>query len=281
MLLSRQKIGLALGGGGPKGLAHIGVIKTLEKYGVPIDYIAGTSAGSLIGGFYALNKDIASIEKYVMDKNWLQVLSYFADPTFKSGIFQGNRLEGFLDGYLHDAKIEDTKIPFAAVATDLRTAKKIELKSGSLTKSIRASCAMPVVFKPVEIGKYLLTDGAVLSPVPVETVKKMGADIVIAVQLYNDSEENGKIGKANFVQVAEESFSIMARRIANDEIKKADILVYPDVSKMEWRSLLKQDAKIDGIQCGIQIMEKNMGHLNLLMKKSSLQRFFQHILGGN
>jgi len=89
------------------------------------------------------------------------------------------------------------------------------------------------------------------------------------------------LGKANFVQVAEESFSIMARKIADDEIKKADIIVCPDVSKMEWKSLLKQDSKINGIDCGIQVMEKKMSQLKILMKKDSIQNFFSRILKGH
>ena len=273
----RQKIGLALGGGGPKGLAHVGVIKTLEKYHIPIDYIAGTSVGAVVGGFYALTKDIGSIEKYVMDKNWFQMLSYLSDPSLQSGIFQGSRLESYIEGYVKGAAIESTKIPFIAVAADLRTAKKVELKSGPLSQAIRASSSIPMLFKPVSIGAYLLTDGAVVSSVPVETVKKMGADIVIAVQLNNEYEEDKAIEKANFIKIGEASFSIMARGIAKEEVKKADVLIKPNVSDIGWKSMLKQTEKVVGIESGIHAMEKHIALLEVIMKKNIIERFFSNL----
>jgi len=102
----RPKIGLALGGGGPKGLAHIGVIKILEENNIPIDFIAGTSAGAMVGGMYAYTKNISSLEQHFLGKNWIQMLSYFADPSFKGGFIQGNRMEEFLQEYLQSATFE-------------------------------------------------------------------------------------------------------------------------------------------------------------------------------
>src|SRR5512141_718167 len=99
-LKKRPTIGLAPGGGGPTGLAHIGVIKTLEAHQIPIDYIAGTSAGSIVGSFYAAKKNIAEIEKYIVEKKWWDMLTLLADPSLREGILQGNRAKAFIDGYL-------------------------------------------------------------------------------------------------------------------------------------------------------------------------------------
>lgn len=208
----RPKIGLALGGGGPKGLAHIGVIKILEKHNIPIDFIAGTSAGSLVGGLYAYSRDIASVEAHVMNKNWIQMLSVFADPSLKGGFIEGNRMEQFLEEYLHGATFNDVKIPYQATAVDMQSGTLVHLHAGSLSRAIRASSAVPILFKPVEIEKRLYLDGGILSSVPVQTVKKMGADIVIAVQLnrYYDPDED--LSKISIPEIGDLAFNIVGKR---------------------------------------------------------------------
>jgi len=272
----RPKIGLALGGGGPKGLAHIGVLKVLEKNNIPIDYIAGTSVGSLIGGMYAYSKDIASIEAHVMNKNWLQMLSYFADPSLKGGFIEGNRMEQFLNEYLHGAEFKDTKIPYQATTVDIQSGKLVYLHSGSLSKAIRASSAVPMLFKPVELDNHLYLDGGLLSSVPVELVKKMGADIVIAVQLnkYYDPEED--LRTASIPDIGELAFNIVGRKIADEEVKRANFIIKPAVAHVQWSSLLKQDKKEEGIKLGEEAANKIITSIAITVQKNKIELALHH-----
>ncbi len=267
----RPKIGLALGGGGPKGLAHIGVIKILEKHNIPIDFIAGTSAGSLIGGMYAYSKDIASVESYVMGKNWVQMLSYFADPSLKGGFIGGSKVERFLEEYLHGATFDNLKIPYQATAVDIQNGLLVNLHTGLLSKAIRASSAVPILFKPVEIGKRFYLDGGILSSVPVETVKKMGADIVIAVQLnkfYNPDEDMTTV---SIPEMGELAFNIVGRKIADEEVKKADFIIRPQVGQIHWRHLLHQNQKESGIKLGEDVTEKIIPSIKLSVQRNQIE----------
>ena len=267
----RPKVGLALGGGGPRGLAHIGVIKILEKNNIPIDFIAGTSAGSLVGGLYAYSKDIASIETHIMNKNWLQMLSVFADPSLKGGFIEGNRMEQFLEEYLHGATFSDVKIPFQATAVDIQTGSLVNLHSGLLSRAIRASSAIPILFKPVEIDNRLYLDGGLLSSVPVETVKKMGADIVIAVQLNKYYDPDGDLKNVSIFEIGELSFNIAGRHTANEEVKQADFIIRPPVAHIHWKCLLQQDKKEEGIKLGEDATNKIIPSITLTVQKNNIE----------
>ncbi|MFH0773267.1 MAG: patatin-like phospholipase family protein [bacterium] len=267
----RPKIGLALGGGGPKGLAHVGVIKALEKNNIPIDYIAGTSVGSLIGGFYAYSKDIASIEAHIMNKNWLQMISYFADPSLKGGFIEGNRMEQFLEEYLHSATFSDTKIPYQATAVDIQTGSLVNLHAGSLSRAIRASCAVPILFKPIEIDNHFYLDGGLLSSVPVETVKKMGADIVIAVQLNRYYEPHENWNTISIPEIGELALNIIEGKIANEEVKQAQFIIRPLVAHVHWNHLLQQDKKEAGIKLGEESANKIMPLITLTVNKNKIE----------
>ncbi len=264
------KIGLALGGGGPKGLAHIGVIKTLEKNNIPIDFIAGTSAGSLIGGLYAYSKDIAAIENHVMGKNWLQMLSYFSEPSLKGGFIGGTRLEQFIEEYLHGATFDKLKIPFQATAVDMQSGHLVNLHTGLVSRAIRASSAVPVLFKPVEIDNRFYLDGGILSSVPVETVKKMGADIVIAVQLnrFYDPEED--LTSISIPQIGELAFNIVGRKLADTEVQKADFIIRPLVAHIRWGHLFQQDKKEIGIKLGEDATNPVIPSIQMAVEKNIL-----------
>lgn len=263
----RPTVGLALGGGGPKGLAHIGVIKMLEANNVPIDFIAGTSAGSIVGAFYAARKNIAEVEDYIVKKKWWDMLTLLADPSLKEGILQGNRAQSFISGYIGaETEFSQLQLPYRAVAVDIKDGRAVGLSHGNVTRSVLASCAIPMVFKPVEIDGAFYIDGGITSPVPVHTVKKMGADIVIAVNLEKHYYCNEFPGKLNFLNVAKNSFSIMMHNIANYEVPTADILVEPDVDRIFWKSLLETNNKLKGIEAGALAMEKQMVSLRIVMK---------------
>lgn len=183
----KLKIGLALGSGGSRGIAHLGVIKSLLENNIPIDYISGSSAGALIGAFYASWFDISKIEQLISNLDYRQYFSVIFDPTFTpNSIIKGDKVSKFLEEQLGNAKIEDLKIPFAAVATNCLTAQPVILKKGSLVEAVRASTSIPIIFSEAKIGGNFLMDGGTSIPVPVSVVKNMGADITIGVNVYTN-----------------------------------------------------------------------------------------------
>ncbi len=268
----RPKIGLALGGGGPRGLAHIGVIKVLEKNNIPIDFIAGTSAGAMVGGMYAYSKNIASLERHFLHKSWFQMLSYFADPSLRGGFIQGNRMEEFLQEYLQSAMFEKTKIPFRSTAVDLQTGKLNELHQGLLSTAIRASCAIPMLFKPVEINNHLYIDGGLLSSVPVQTVRKMGADIVIAVQLNKYYDSTHDLNALSILEVGGLAFTIVERKIADYEVAHADFVIYPKVAHVHWNNFIHQDERENGIRFGEEATNASIAQIKMRVVESNINR---------
>jgi NTE family protein len=162
-----KKIGLALGCGGARGLAHIGVIKTLVKNNIPIDYIAGSSIGALIGSLYAATLDILQVEKWFLELTYKDLIKVLLDPSLHSGLIKGEKFINFLQSKIGVRKIEELKIPFRAVATDLFTGKAVVFKKGDLGLAIRSSCAVPFLFSPVISGDKCLVDGGISMPVPV------------------------------------------------------------------------------------------------------------------
>lgn len=176
-----MKVGLALSGGGARGFAHAGAIRVLVEAGIPIDLIAGTSAGSFAGGALAAGMSTAEIIEMSAGVKWLNSTRPSISPR---GLLSNVPMGRLIRRYFPVARVEDTKTPFNAVACDLETGKEAVLSSGDLATAIRASCAVPGIFAPVrdEHGR-LLVDGGVTQPVPVKAVREMGADVVIAVDL--------------------------------------------------------------------------------------------------
>lgn len=182
------KFGLALGSGSARGMAHIGVIQVLEAYHIPIDMIAGTSIGAVVGSVYATGASAGKMKKAALAMKQRGSFTVF-DPTIPfSGLISGNRAEEILNKIaLQDKTFDDLKIPFAAVATDIKTGAKVILNQGSVIKAVRASISIPGIFNPVKYQDCYLVDGGVVDPVPVDVVQKMGADIIIAVSLNEKS----------------------------------------------------------------------------------------------
>lgn len=229
-MAKRKTIGLALGSGAVRGFAHIGVIKTLVKHNIPIDYISGSSIGSWVGAYYSLYQDIEKLEEFTIGKRKEKFLS-FLEPTLSGGIVKGERLQTMLDGWLGRASFSDLKIPLDTVATDLISGKQVIFNQGNLALAIRASMAVPGVFRPVKFGKMLLVDGGISNPVPDDLVKNMGADIVIAVNL--DNRDNFKYieKRLDFAAVAVRTIEIMRQNLADYSIQYSDIIIKPDLAK--------------------------------------------------
>ncbi|OUR69766.1 alpha/beta hydrolase [Bermanella sp. 47_1433_sub80_T6] len=177
-----KTISLVLGSGGARGYAHVGVIRALEERGYEIKGIAGCSMGALIGGFYAAGK-LDDFEEWVSTLSYLDVLKLVDLSLLSSGAIRGDKIFALLSEMLGSVKIEQLKIPYTAVATDLTNQKEVWFNSGPLEQAIRASCSIPSVVRPVVMGNRLLVDGGVLNPLPIAASIAVHADHIFAVDL--------------------------------------------------------------------------------------------------
>ena len=237
---SPKKVGLALSGGAARGLAHVGVVSVLHKEGIPIDMIAGTSAGAIIGAVYALDRDIERMRRHALDPSWKK-RAPMIDPSFpKTGFIKGKKIEKLLESILGgNINFEDLQIPFACVATDIQTGEEIIINSGSVSEAIRASISLPGIFTLIKHEGRYLVDGGLTTPVPVEVVRQMGADFIIAVNVNPDV--SGRIGKSdiqprkaqkppNIFQVLIQSVYITTYSLARNSLENADIVIEPDTA---------------------------------------------------
>ncbi len=183
-----MKVGLALGSGAARGFAHIGVLKALKESNIPIDLIAGSSMGAIVGACYAKNGDIADLEEIVLNLDWKQ-LAQLADPNLAllfKGVIHGKKVKELLKVIIGDVKFKDLKIPLAVVATDVNTGEEIVIKNGSVIEAVRASISIPAIFMPVKFENRFLIDGGIVNPVPVKVAKDMGAEYIIACNVIHD-----------------------------------------------------------------------------------------------
>jgi NTE family protein len=178
-----MKTGIALGGGGAKGLAHIGVLKVLQRHGIVPDMVAGTSIGALVGALYLLRGDILEVEAYARSFENSNLYPHLVPRPSSSGMISEKRIQAFLHGLFGARRIESLERPFFCPAVDIRSGREVMFERGSLQQAVRASISVPVIFKPVRLRASYLVDGGLLNPVPVDVLKKHGADLVIAVNV--------------------------------------------------------------------------------------------------
>ncbi len=192
----KPKIGLALGSGAARGLAHIGVLKALTEEGVPIDMLAGSSMGALVGACYARRAEIAEFENIILRTDWKRLLQ-LADPNLAlmfKGFIHGQKVKELLRTIIGDVEFKDLKVPLAVVATDANTGEEVIIKEGSVVEAVRASISIPAIFTPVKLKNRFLTDGGVVNPVPVSVVKDMGAAFVVACNVIHKPQEKRRSG---------------------------------------------------------------------------------------
>ena len=174
-------IGLALSGGAVRGIAHIAVLEVLELEGIPIQGIAGTSAGSSIGALYAVGMTLSEIRRIALQTNWENILKLTIP---KRGIISSESIYRFMNEILPIKKFSALSLPYAAVATDLRTGEKVSITTGSIAKAVQASCSLPIIFTPMELNKRMLVDGGISSQIPVKTAREeLGVKRVISVNV--------------------------------------------------------------------------------------------------
>jgi NTE family protein len=217
------KIGLALGGGFARGMAHIGVLKVLEEANIPIRYVAGSSVGALIGAIYCAGTPVSKMEEIASRVR----RRHFAQLTIsRYGFLSNRRIVKFLNRILSVGTFEELKVPLAVTATEIATGKPVVLRSGPLGEAVRASCAYPGVFSPVVAGGRSLMDGALTHPVPTQPLAGMGPDRIIAVHLRRRS---GLGGPRNLVGAIAKRFSIAQCEELAVWRENADLVVEPDV----------------------------------------------------
>jgi NTE family protein len=230
----KRKIGLALGGGAARGLAHIGVLEVLEKEGIPIDMIAGTSAGAAIGALYAQGKHAHQIKDLVLKIGRMRFLSLVDLALPRSGFIEGTKIKNLLKSVIGDIKFSDLKIPLACVATDIRSGEEVIISQGSVLEGVRASISVPVIFSAVKWQDRYLVDGGLVNPVPVRTVREMGADFVIAVNVIpatgDRTQRAKKLKHPGMFQVMLQSIYITTSSMARANLEGADIVIEPQLT---------------------------------------------------
>ncbi|PJB49974.1 MAG: hypothetical protein CO102_02395 [Candidatus Brennerbacteria bacterium CG_4_9_14_3_um_filter_43_9] len=203
-LTGKKKIGLALSGGGARGFAHIGVIQEIERLGIPIHCVAGTSMGALVGGWYATGKSVDDIAIILEKHPWKSFFEMKKVPwnvQGKGGLFSMERVERLLREYFGVIRIDDLKTPYTAVAVSLKTGREVDITSGDLVDAIIASGSVPIVFTPRKYGNDFLVDGGLLNNIPCDVCFRMGADIVIGVDVgrpFSDLQLVSDQGQLNF-----------------------------------------------------------------------------------
>jgi NTE family protein len=228
---TRPRIGLALSSGGARGAAHVGVLKVFHRENVPVDVIAGTSVGAGVGGLYAAGISVEQIEKIWLQTDLKRVLRSYLPALSKSGWSKGEEITRSLSETLGTLRIEALKLPYAAIAADINTGQEVILREGLLIEAIRASSSIPAIFTPVLWQERYLVDGGLVNPVPVSVTRKLGAEIVIAVDVAAQpvegfTEEPSMIGryfqfpfdnrvtqffKSRFKETTEEKIEVSAR----------------------------------------------------------------------
>ena len=285
------KIGLALSGGGARGFAHIGALKVLRDIGMPIDYVAGTSMGSIVGGLYASGYSVEELEQIITTVDWDGVFSDtpprkmwsflkkrqaskylfglgftrngFSIPT---GITKGQKISTLFSFLTIPTSgienFDDFPIPFRAIATDIVTGEEVILSSGSLSESMRASMSVPGVFTPVEIGDHLLVDGGIVKNLPVDVLKDMGADIVIAIDVSSGLADRDQLG--NPVAILNQMVGLQMQRATQAQRDLADVVV---VTNLEDYSSSDFTKSLEISELGKQSTIERLDELNALLEK--------------
>jgi NTE family protein len=231
----RPRIGLALGGGFARGIAHAGVLKVFIENGIPVDAIAGTSAGSIAAAAFASGCTVEEMLAAVRKLRW----NKFARWTFsRMGFASNERMESLLHELFRCRTFEQTRIPLAIVAADLGSGEAVTFRQGSLILPVRASCCFPGLFVPVEYRGRRLVDGVVVASVPVAPLHDMGADVIVGVHLR---AEGSSTPVTNLFQVVGESFQIMQDRNQSNWRSECDLVIEPKVLNFRWDEFERAD----------------------------------------
>lgn len=250
------RIGLALGGGAARGFAHVGVIQILEEAGIRPTLVTGTSAGSLVAAIYASGKNGKQLQ-HVAETMEEVTIADWTLPLFNRGMFRGDALAKYVNGQVSARLIQDMPLPLGIVATDLNSGQSMLFQRGDTGTAVRASSAVPAVFQPVKISGRDYVDGGLVAPVPVRAARKMGAELVIAVDISSPPDSNLAGGT---LDVLLQTFSIMGSSINSFELKDADVVVRPVLTGISSSDF---SARKRSIEAGRQAMLQMLPQLRL------------------
>jgi len=254
---SPPKIGLALSGGAARGMAHVGVLRALAENNIPIDCIAGTSAGSIVGGAYASGMSIEEIAEFGRELRWRHIGRV---TMSRFGLQSNKRLENYLRSRFPITRFEDLPIPFAAVATDLKSNAAVVMKDqGDMPFAIRASCTIPGWYVPVadDQGRQLV-DGGLVAVIPSAVTRSLGADIVIAVDVNSvGATFFGSSSSSSFIGVLLQSMMVIQKAVSARQLEMSDFVISPKVGHIRWDRLRRVDELMDaGYEAGLESIAK-------------------------
>lgn len=266
MTFSRPTIGLALSGGAARGMAHVGVLRALVENNVPIDYIAGTSAGSIVGGAYAAGMTVDEITDFGRALRWRDVGRM---TMSRLGVQSNERLETYLRSRLPVTRFEDLATPFAAVATDLKTGTAVIMRDdGDVPFAIRASCAVPGWYVPVvdEQGRQLV-DGGLVAVIPASITRSLGADLVIAVDV-NAAGATFLGPTSSVIGVVLQSMLVVQKTASRYQLASSDLVITPQVGHIRWDEMGRAEELMEaGYAAGVE----SVPEILTLMESSSLK----------
>lgn len=259
---NEPRVGLVLGGGGARGAAHVGVLKILEQEGIRIDYITGVNIGAVVGGLYSAGVSISYLEEMFTKKSLMRAyltvpvnVRMLAVPLFiiprlmgkrgYDGLYKGNKFRDYLNRYVpqSESDIEDSKIPFGAVALNLLDGKLTTLRTGNLGTALQASSAIPILRRPVKINNGLYVDGGVTNNLPVSEAKAMGADIVIAVDLDDPGKTIKERDLTGIGSVSHRVVMLHLEHVDKQQAPLANVLIRPEVAEIGLMSESSKDAR--------------------------------------
>jgi len=260
---SSVKIGLALGGGGARGFAEIGVLRVLERENIPISHVAGTSVGSMIGALYCDAGSVVDLEYHaetiekddVLD---VHILSLLKGP----GLIKGDKMEEFLRNNLRHKALEDLPIPLSIVATDLMTGQKKVFENGNIETAVHASCAIPGIFQPVRIGERTYVDGGMSDPVPVDVLKEKGMDMIIAVAIPPEIPQEPP---QKAVEIFKHSMNVLFSRITDYMLRDVDVVIRPKCPDVKLKDFSQRE---ELIRAGETAANEAIPKIRVLMEKT-------------
>ncbi|MFM6958754.1 MAG: patatin-like phospholipase family protein [Acinetobacter sp.] len=259
----RPVIALVLGSGGARGYAHIGVLEVLEQQGIRPDFIVGTSAGSIVGSIYASGKSAAEMREIALKLKANDVREL--NVSLK-GFLDGKKVEDYVNEQVHNMPLQKMKIPMYVVATELKDGTKTVFNHGNTGQAVRASASIPSMFVPTKIRNIEYVDGGLVSPVPVEVARDLGADIVIAVDILAQpihTETTNVWGLFN------QNINIMQGRLAEEELKDADIVIQPDLR--EKAHIFDVKGREMTMQAGVDAAKEKLANIQWTIQSKTKQ----------
>lgn len=264
-----KKVGLALGSGSTKGIAHIGVIQALEENGVPIDMVSGSSAGAIIGAIYAAGTDLSMLGKFFASISSREYMDMTLPRTGRGGLIKGERMQELVRLFTHDKTFDQTRIPFLCMAVDVETGELLTFQDGNkkLHECVRASMSIPGVFVPVRIDGRLCVDGGVLERVPCIPLRDAGADVIIGVDVGYRGEVR-RIEMPTVRNIIDNTLDIMQWEITRLRLEAADIMLCPQV-----RTLMKGFSTEHTEECiaeGRRVAEEALPRILKVLEKNDI-----------